>query len=152
MSPTRHWLIVASQDHARRGVREGYVMANHGKKAPLSRMSRGDSVWIYSPKTTYPEGQPLRALTVVGEITGEEPEPSDLIRGGSRLAAHLHEIEPLPLTEIRDHLPTSRLRFGFLELDTDNFNAIASLIEKRSRAEPVDDALHHLPVVTNGDD
>jgi EVE domain len=108
-------------------VTGGFVMANHGKRAPLTRMSRGDGILIYSPTTSYPRGEPLRAVTVVGEVTGTEPEPSDLIAGGFRLAAKLHEIPPLPLEQIRDHLPVSRLRFGLLELDAANAEAILAL-------------------------
>ena len=33
----RHWVIVASREHARRHVTGGFVMANHGKRAPLTR-------------------------------------------------------------------------------------------------------------------
>lgn len=103
-------------------------MANHGKRAPLARMSVGDGVLIYSPTTTYPHGQPLRAVTIVGAVTGDEPEPSDVIPGGFRRSARLREIEPLPLAEIRDHLPVSRLRFGFFELDAADAEAIRALI------------------------
>ncbi|MDN5852636.1 MAG: EVE domain-containing protein, partial [Actinomycetia bacterium] len=87
MASRRHWVIVASRDHARRGVGGGFVMANHGKRAPLARMSLGDGILIYSPTTTYPQGGPLRAITIVGEVTGDEPEPSDVIAGGFRRAA-----------------------------------------------------------------
>ena len=81
MGDRRHWVVVASRDHARRGVREGFIMANHGKRAPLRRMSRGDGILVYSPTTTYPRGEPLRAVTFVGEVTGDEPEPSEVIAG-----------------------------------------------------------------------
>ena len=127
MSEQRHWVIVASRDHARRGLGNGFVMANHGKRAPLARMSAGDGVLIYSPTTTYPRGEPLRAITIVGEITGLEPEESEVISGGFRRAAALREIEPLPLATIREHLPLSRLRFGFFELDPTDAEAIAGL-------------------------
>lgn len=59
----RHWVIVASREHARRGVSGGFAMANHGKRSPLARMSPGDGILIYSPTTTYPNGEPLRAVT-----------------------------------------------------------------------------------------
>jgi len=124
MVTRRHWVLVASREHARRGLGGGFVMVNHGKRAPLARMSPGDSVLIYSPTTTYPRGEPLRAVTIVGEVTGDEPEPSDVIPDGFRRAASLREIEPLPLDEIRDHLPVSRLRFGFFELDAGDAEAI----------------------------
>jgi hypothetical protein len=124
----RHWVIVASRDHARRGVGDGFVMANHGKRPPLARMSPGDSVLVYSPTTVFPNGEPLRAVTIVGEVTGVEPEPSPVIPGGFRRAARLREIEPLPLEEIRGHLPVSRIRFGFFELDPAAAEAIWALV------------------------
>jgi hypothetical protein len=132
MAARRHWVIVASRDHARRGVSDGFVMANHGKRAPLARMSVGDGVLIYSPTTAYPHGDPLRAITIVGDVTGDEPEPSDVITGGFRRAARLREIEPLPLEEIRKHLPVSRIRFGFFELDAAEAEAVWTLVAQRS--------------------
>lgn len=133
MTTRRHWVIVASRDHARRGVDSGFVMANHGKRAPLARMSPGDGILIYSPTTSYPHGEPLRAVTIVGEVTGDEPEPSEVIAGGFRRAASLHEIELLPLEEIRDYLPVSRIRYGFFELDPVDAEAIWALVARRSR-------------------
>src|SRR3712207_8274502 len=107
-------------------------MANHGKRAPLARMSPGDGVLIYSPTTAYPDGEPLRAVTIVGEVTGDEPEPSVVIPGGFHRAARLREIEPLPLEEIREHLPVSRIRFGFFELDPADAEAIWTRLAERS--------------------
>ncbi len=133
MATRRHWVIVASRDHARRGVHGGFVMANHGKRSPLARMSPGDGVLIYSPMTTYPHGEPLRAVTIVGEVTGDEPEPSEVITDGFCRAASLSEIEPLPLEEIREHLPVSRIRFGFFELDAVDAEAIWTLVAHQSR-------------------
>ncbi len=128
MATQRHWVIVASRDHARRGVDAGFIMANHGKRSPLVRMTAGDGILIYSPTTTYPHGESLRAVTIVGEVTGDEPEPSDVIAGGFRRAATLREIKPLPLVQIREHLPVSRIRFGFFELDAVDAEAIWSLV------------------------
>ncbi len=132
MGTPRTWVIVVSRDHARRGVSGGFVMANHGRRAPLARMSRGDGVLIYSPTTTYPDGVPLRAITIVGEVTGDAPEPSDVIAGGFRRAASLREIEPLPWGTIREHLPVSRLRFGFVELDPAAAAALWALVDEQT--------------------
>ena len=125
---TRTWVLVASRDHARHGLEGGFVMANHGKKSPVARMSKGDRILLYSPTTTYPKGEPLRAITIVGEVTGDEPEPSPVIEGGWNRAATLREIEPIPLAQVRDHLPTSKIRFGFFELPPDDADAIWSLL------------------------
>lgn len=133
MVDRRHWVVVVSREHARRGVAGGFIMANHGKRAPLARMSPGDGILVYSPTTTYPHGEPLRAVTIVGEVTGDEPEPSELIPGGFRRAASLREIEPLPLALIREHLPVSRLRFGFLELPQADALAVWTMVDDRSQ-------------------
>ncbi len=115
-----------------RGVRGGFVMANHGKRAPMSRLSRGDGIVIYSPRTAHPDGAPLQAITIVGEVTGDATEPSDVIAGGYRRAASLREIEPLPLQTIREHLPTSQIRLGFFELDPADAMAIWDLADERT--------------------
>lgn len=103
-------------------------MANHGKRAPLSRMSVGDRLLVYSPKTTFPKGDPFQAIAIVGTVTGAEPEPSAVIPGGFRLRADLREIEPISLAQVRDHLPTSRLRFGCFELAREGAEAIWKLV------------------------
>ena len=132
MAERRYWVIVVSRDHARRGVNDGFIMANHGKRAPLQRMSRGDGILIYSPTTTYPRGEPLRAVTMVGEVTGDAPEPSEVIVGGFRRAASLREIEPLALGRVSDHLSVARIRFGSFELDAADAEAILALVTELS--------------------
>jgi hypothetical protein len=119
---------VASRDHARRGVAGGFVMANHGKRAPLARMSVGDRVIVYSPRTAHPGGEPLKAVTIIGTVTGEEPEPSEVIPGGFRRRAALQEIEPVPLSRLGDHLPTHRIRFGFFELSEADADAVWAVL------------------------
>lgn len=131
MAERRHWVIVVSRDHARRGLDGGFVMANHGKRAGISRMSRGDGILVYSPTTSYPEGDPLRAVTMVGEVTSDAPEPSEVIPGGFRRGARLREVEPVPLDEIRPHLPTSKIRFGFFEIPAGDAEAILQRVDAR---------------------
>jgi EVE domain len=123
------WVVVASRDHARRGLADGFIMANHGQRAPLARMHVGDGILVYSPKTTHPDGEPLRAITIVGTVTGAEPEPSALITRGFCRRADLREIEPLTLDRLRAHLPTSRLRFGCFELTPPDATAIWALVD-----------------------
>ncbi len=119
---------MASLEHARRGLAGGFIMANHGKRAPLARMNAGDRILVYSPKTAFPDGRPFHAIGIVGSITGTEPEPSPIIAGGFRRAADLREIEPIPLAAVRDYLPTSRLRFGCFELSEDSAEAIWQMV------------------------
>jgi hypothetical protein len=133
MTHHRHWLIVASRDHAFRGVEGGFVMANHGKHAPLARMAPDDTVVIYSPREAYPDGARLRAVTVVGEVTGEGPEPSSAIPGGYLRRATLRVVDPpLSLAEVREYVPVSRLRFGVVEIDASDAEAIRALPGRRA--------------------
>ena len=129
-APTMTWVICASRDHARGGLADDYIMANHGKRAPLEQIKVGDVIMIYSPKTTYPNGEPLRAITIVGNITGAEIEPSDVIADGYRRSADLREIEPLTLDVVRPHLPTSKLRFGCFALAPADAVAIWGLMNR----------------------
>ncbi len=130
----RTWVVVASRDHARRGLGDGFIMANHGKRAPMERMAAGDRLLVYSPKTSYPDGDRFQAIAIVGVVTGKEPEPSTVITGGFRRRAELREIDPLPLELIRDHLPTSRIRFGFFELSPEQALAIWELVPAPRRS------------------
>jgi hypothetical protein len=41
---------------------------NHGKAAPLERMRAGDGFAFYSPRTAYPDGEPLQAFTAIGRV------------------------------------------------------------------------------------
>ena len=123
------WVIVASHDHARRGLDGGFIMANHGKRAPLVRMAVGDGILVYSPKTAYPDGERFQAIAIVGTVVGEEVEPSPAIPGGFCRRAQLREIEPLPWERIREHLPTSRLRFGCFPLDGDPADALWTMVQ-----------------------
>ncbi len=53
-------------------VKGGFIQLNHGKKAPLQRFRSGDRLVVYSPRTAYPDGDPLQALTAIGVIgTGD---------------------------------------------------------------------------------
>ncbi len=79
MSDTaNYWAVTASADHALRGQREGIVQAGHGKDAPLRRMQPGDGVVIYSPRTTYPDGPPLQAFTLIGRVADGAPYQHDM--------------------------------------------------------------------------
>jgi len=63
-----NWMGVVSRDHVQKGVRLGIAQVNHGKRAPLERMQPGDGIVYYSPRTTYPDGPPLKAFTAIGRI------------------------------------------------------------------------------------
>ena len=66
------WLGVVSRSHVLRGVGLGIAQVNHGKRPPLARMHVGDTLVYYSPRTDYPDGEPLQAFTAIGRIADDE--------------------------------------------------------------------------------
>lgn len=107
---------------------QGYAAGRVGPQR-LTRMAPGDGILIYSPRTTYPPTvSRCEPSPFVGEITGDEPEPSNVIPGGFRRV-----IEPLPLGEIREHMPVARFRFGFFERDPPAAEAIWLLVAHQGR-------------------
>ena len=68
-SMVNYWIGVVSRSHIEIGVRGGFMQLNHGKKAPLQRLKQGDYIAVYSPRTAYPDGEPLQAFTAIGRVT-----------------------------------------------------------------------------------
>ena len=66
------WIGVVSREHVQMGVREGIAQLGHGKGAPLKRLSQGDWLVYYSPRTSWPDGDELRAFTAVGQVADGE--------------------------------------------------------------------------------
>jgi predicted RNA-binding protein len=54
------------------GVQGGFVQLNHGKKAPLQRLHAGDYLVMYSPRTSYPDGDVLQSFTAIGIVVSRE--------------------------------------------------------------------------------
>ena len=68
----RFWIGVASRDHVNLGVKGAFIQLNHGKHAAVRRLKAGDAVIMYSPRTAYPDGEPLQAFTAIGTVvTGD---------------------------------------------------------------------------------
>ncbi len=68
-----YWINTISLDHVRRGVAGGFTQANHGAAYNLKKLSKGDYMVFYSPKTAYQGGEPLQAFTAIGQVCDDEP-------------------------------------------------------------------------------
>ena len=69
----KNWLCVVQREHVLRGIELGIVQTNHGVRSGIQRMSAGDGLVFYSPKTAYPDGDPLREFTGIGIVADGEP-------------------------------------------------------------------------------
>ncbi len=64
----KYWVGVASLYHVRGGVAGGFCQLGHGKHAPVKRLSPGDRIIYYSPKTEMGAGEAVQAFTAIGEV------------------------------------------------------------------------------------
>ena len=74
----RYWINTVSRSHVQRGVAGGFTQANHGKNTILRRLARWDMIVFYSPRTDYPDGEPLQRFTALGRVTDDAPYQAEL--------------------------------------------------------------------------
>jgi len=131
---TKYWIAVASAEHARRG-KAGFMQVNHGKAAPMRRISPGDGVAYYSPTETFGGKDRLQAFTLVGRV-----KPGDIYEGQmGGWAAHRRDVawaeaQDAPIAPLLDTLEFTKgqrnwgykLRFGLFEITGADFEVIAT--------------------------
>ncbi len=132
----RFWINTVSRDHVQAGADGGFTQADHGKETRLRRLERGDYVAFYSPRTSYPEGEPLQAFTAVGRILDDEPYRVEMTpafhpwrRNVAYLPARPAAVRPLigELTFIRDKRHWGfPFRRGLFQIDRNDFIRIAA--------------------------
>jgi hypothetical protein len=130
------WVGVVSREHVLRGVAGGFIQLNHGKKAPLQKLHAGDRVVIYSPRTAYPDGNPLQCFTAIGVVVSGEvyqvemapdfhPYRVDVAFAHCREAPIRPLIEQLSFIGSKTHWGAA-FRFGYLKVPAEDFALIAS--------------------------
>lgn len=67
------WVNTVSLEHVQLGVEGGFTQADHGRSTRLSRLSPGDGLVFYSPRTVMQGGTALQEFTALGRVTGTEP-------------------------------------------------------------------------------
>ena len=139
------WIGVVSRSHVEVGVLGGFVQLGHGKKAPLERLHPNDGLIMYSPRTSYPDGEMLQAFTAIGvvisghiyqvEMTSEfKPYRVDV----KFLKCHEVPIKPLidklSFIKSKTHWGAA-FRFGQLKIPSEDFNLIAKAMGCKSFVE-----------------
>jgi len=131
----KHWINTVSREHVLLGMEGGFTQANHGRASGLSRLSRGDLVAFYSPRTAYPAGEALQRFTAIGEVLDDEPYVAQMtpdFRPWRRRMSFLvaEEADMAPLVESLDFIIDKRrwgypFRRGLLEIGREDFRRIA---------------------------
>jgi EVE domain len=130
------WIGVISRSHIAIGVKGGFIQLNHGKKAAVQRLKAGDLIAIYSPRTEYPDGEPLQAFTAIGVVkTGEvyqaemspdfKPFRVDVRYLKCQQAPIRTLIEPLTFIKSKTHWGAA-FRFGQMKVPEPDFLLIAA--------------------------
>ena len=113
----RFWIGVVSREHVLRGVEQGIAMLNHGKEAPLRRLSRGDGFAYYSPKTAYPKGETLKAFTAIGTVAEGDPYSAEMAPGTQGFRRDMHwntAAREVPANGLADRLAFMQGSWGML--------------------------------------
>ena len=131
----RYWINTVSRAHVRAGVAGGFTQANHGRATGLRRLAFGDLIAFYSPRTEYPDGEPLQRFTALGRVVDELPHQAEMtptFRPWRRRIAFLPS-EEAPIRGLVDDLGfiADKRRWGFpfrrglFEIGAEDFHRIA---------------------------
>lgn len=154
----RYWLGVVQHDHVLRGVAGGFVQVNHGARAPLERMGAADGFVYYSPRESYPDGDPLKQFTAVGRLadadvyqatqgmqpgTGQRRNASADFVAWRRRVDWDHDAVGTPIRPLLSSLDFTRdkpdwgyqLRAGLIELTRHDFELIREQMRPASARE-----------------
>jgi hypothetical protein len=131
----KYWLGVVQREHVLRGVSGGFAQTNHGVKSGIQRMAPGDGLVYYSPKTSYPDGEPLREFTALGMVADADPWQAveGDFRPWRRKIDYDRQASAAPITPLLDALELTRgnrnwgfiMRRGQVEISEHDFRLIA---------------------------
>lgn len=142
---TKYWIIVASKDHVKTGIAEGIAQACHGKASPLKRMQKGDLVIYYSGKENFGKPEKCQEFTAIGTVKDDEVF---LFRMTEDFCPYRRNIEfyksrdvsILPLIDNLNFIKNKKswgytFRFGFFEINEQDFKLISSKMLQKKYAE-----------------
>jgi hypothetical protein len=132
---TKYWINTVSRDHVRIGVEGGFTQANHGRQTGLRRISNGDLIAFYSPRTSYPDGEPLQCFAAVGRVIDDVPYQVDMTPDFHpwRRRVQFLECQEAPIRELLGELAFIKdktrwgmpFRRGLFEISAEDFERIA---------------------------
>ncbi len=139
----KYWVNTVSRDHVQIGRQGSFVQAGHGKKAPLARLSKGDFVVFYSPRTSLKDGVPHQRFTAVAEVSDERIRQVEVAadfqpvrRDAMYLDCEEADIGPLipTLSFLKDKTSWGYVfRFGLIEIPKSDFDQIIQAMQAEHR-------------------
>lgn len=144
----QYYIIVASKDHVKIGVENGFAQGGHGKTTQLQKLKRDDWIIYYSPKDQYKNGNPCQVFTAIGQVIDDEPYQVTMSPDFKpwRRQVEYYPADEVAIEPLIDHLNfiTNKKRWGmhlmggFLEIGATDFNLIAEemLFDRRKYLIP----------------
>ena len=130
----RYWVSTISRDHVRVAVEGGFTQSGHGKAAGVKRLSAGDWIVFYSPKTSLHGGEPLQAFTAIGTVADDDLYQVDMGNGFAPWRRNVNflvcdEVPIRPLIEALGFIQDKqrwgyRFRLGLSEIPPEDFELI----------------------------
>jgi hypothetical protein len=130
-----YWIGVASKDHVEAGATGGFCQLCHGKASAVRRLSPGDWIAYYSPRSQMKGGETVQAFTAIGRVKPGEPYAFDMGNGfvPARRNVNFHSASDAPIRPLIDRLSFIKnksnwaypFRFGFLKVTKSDFATIA---------------------------
>jgi hypothetical protein len=140
---TKYWINTVSRDHVRVGVEGGFTQANHGRSTTLRQLASGDLVAFYSPRTRYPDGEPLQRFTALGRVEDDTPYQAEMTPAFHPWRRHMQFLacEESPIQPLLDELTfvTDKQRWGYpfrrglFQISADDFQRIARAMKVELR-------------------
>lgn len=131
----KYWIAVVSKNHAMGAITGGFIQINHGKQAPLKRMSSGDWIIIYSSKQTVDSDVKCQAFTAIGQVADDEIYQHKMTETFIPFRRNIkfydcNETPIVPLIPDLDFIKNKQswgypFRFGFFEIDKADFELIS---------------------------
>lgn len=136
---TRYWIGVASHDHVKIAEAGGFCQFNHGKEAPVRRLSPGDGLVYYAPRTSRQNGAPLQSFVAIGTLCAGntyQAQQSDCFHPRRRDVQY-RPSSVAPIAPLLSHLSFSAgganwgmvMRRGLFEITGDDFEIIAQAMK-----------------------
>jgi hypothetical protein len=134
----KYWIGVVSKEHVKRGVKLGIAQVCHGKKAPLSRMRKGDWLIYYSPKMSFEGQEKCQAFTAIGKVKTGEVYQVEMAPGFCpyRIDVDYYPCREVPIADLLSDLQFAQgknwgfmLRRGLFEIIPQDFTLIAKAME-----------------------
>lgn len=130
----RYWIEIVSRSHVHNGIAGGFTEADEGRRSRLQRLTKGDRVVFYSPRTERDGGEPVQRFTAIGEVLDDAPfEAGAALRRRMSYAAAA-EAPVHPLIEQLEFISNKKswgvaFRRGFFEIAERDFERIADAMK-----------------------